>query len=363
MRYHRVMIHEDKEFLFELLSTPSPSGWESSGQKRWADRMREISDSVDSDAYGSAWAKLAGTGGSDFTLMLEAHADEIGFIVKHIDEKGFLTMSPIGGSDRTIAAARKVRIFGSKGEVIGIFGNTAIHLRNTKEDKVPEWKDLFLDVGASSADEVAELGIRVGHPAIYVDQAEELSGNRLVGRALDNRISGYMLTRVFHELHEGERPFATTLAVNAIQEELGGFGAKMASYRLFPNAAICFDVTHATDTPGIDQKSNGKVELGKGPTVAHGMANHPTVVARLIELAEKENIPLQHEAISTTTRTDTDSIFIAREGIPSALISIPMRYMHSPTELIDFDDVEAAAKLTVAFVRSISKGEQFWNKL
>jgi len=357
------MIYSDKEFLFELLSTPSPSGWETSGQKKWAGRMREFSDAVESDAYGSAWARLDGVGGDRFTVMLESHVDEIGFIVKHVDEKGFLSMSPIGGSDRSIAAARKVKIFGDKGEVTGIFGNTAIHLRNTKEDKVPEWKDLFLDVGANNPEEVAALGIRVGHPAIYVDQAEELSGHRLVGRALDNRISGYMLTRVFSELHASERPFATTLAVNAIQEELGGFGAKMASYRLFPNAAICFDVTHATDTPGIDQKSNGKVELGKGPTVAHGMANHPAIVRRLIELAERESIPLQHEAISTTTRTDTDSIFIAREGIPSALVSIPMRYMHSPTELIDFDDVEAAAKLTVAFVRSIQEGDSFRNDI
>lgn len=353
------MVHDDKAFLFDLLSTPSPSGWESPGQKKWTERMRAFADSVESDAYGSAWARLDGTSEDAITVMLESHVDEIGFIVKHIDENGFLAMSPIGGSDCTIAAARRLRIFGSRGVVTGVFGNTAIHLRDTDKDKIPEWKDLFVDIGASSPEEVAELGIRVGHPAVYADEAEELPGGRIVGRALDNRISGYMLTRVFAELAQSGKPNVTTLAVNAVQEELGGYGAKMTSYRLFPQAALCFDVTHATDTPGINRKENGKVELGKGPTVAHGMANHPRIVERLIQIAEQENLPLQHEAISRTTRTDTDSIFASRSGIPSALVSIPLRYMHSPTELIDLDDLEATARLTVAFLRSIQPGESF----
>lgn len=354
------MTEQDKAFLFELLRTPSPSGWEAPGQRVWASRMREIADTVDSDAYGNAWAISKGEAGDGFSVMLEAHADEIGLIVRHVDDKGFLSLSPLGGSDRAIAAARRIRIFGDNGEVIGIIGHTAIHLRDTKKDAVHEWKEHFCDVGASSAADVEALGIRVGHPAIVCDEAHELPSGRIVGRAIDNRISGYLLSRIFSELRDaGSPPFATAVAVNAVQEEIGSYGVRMAAHRLQPNVALCFDVTHATDTPGISAKQHGKIELGKGPTVAHGMANHPLVVERLIEVASLENIPLQHEAISGSTRTDTDQIFITRQGIPSALVSIPMRYMHSPTELIDLADVENAVRLVVGFVRSIADGETF----
>ncbi len=354
------MKEEDRNFLLDLLGTPSPTGWEAAGQRVWTERMRGVADSVASDAYGNAWAILRGTAGENFNVMLEAHADEIGFIVKHIDEKGFLTLAPIGGSDRAIAAARRIRIFGDQGEVHGLIGNTAIHLRDTDKDKVLEWKDHYADVGAASAEEVADLGIRPGHAAIYRDEAEELPKGRIVGRAIDNRVSGYLLSRVVAELaKDSARPYATTMAVNAVQEEIGSFGARMVSHRLNPNVALVFDVTHATDTPGMDQKAQGKVELGKGPTVAHGAANHPLVVKRLMEVAKKANLDLQHEAISSSTRTDTDAVFVTRQGIPSALVSLPLRYMHSPTELIDMSDVETAVRLVVGFVRSITADDTF----
>jgi putative aminopeptidase FrvX len=354
------MTEEDRKFLLDLLGTPSPTGWEAAGQRVWAERMRGVADSVESDAYGNTWAILHGNGGQSINVMLEAHADEIGFIVKHIDEKGFLTLAPIGGSDRTIAAARRIRIFGDKGEVHGVIGNIAIHLRDTEKDKVLEWKDHFADIGASSAEDVAALGIRPGHAAIYRDEAEELPNGRFVGRAIDNRISGYLLSRVFAELaKESARPFATTLAVNAVQEEIGSFGARMVSHRLNPHVALVFDVTHATDTPGMNLKEHGRVELGKGPAVAHGAANHPLVVKRLVEVAERENLPLQHEAISNSTRTDADAVFVTRQGIPTALVSLPLRYMHSPTELIDMSDVETAIKLVTGFVSSLTANDTF----
>lgn len=354
------MSKPDKTFLFDLLRTASPSGWEAEGQRLWANCLRGLSDSVASDAYGNAWATLRGAAGENFSVMLEAHADEIGFTVRHIDEKGFVCLAPVGGSDRTLAAARRIRIFGDKGEVNGIIGNTAIHMRDTDKDKVLEWKEHFVDIGASSAEEAAELGVRVGHVAIFCDQAQELPSGRIVGRAIDNRISGYLLACVMAELAEGEnRPHATTVAVNAVQEELGSFGARMVSHRLNPNVALVFDVTHATDTPGINTREHGKVELGKGPTVAHGAANHPLVVQRLMDVGRDLGVPIQHEAISGSTRTDTDVVYVTRQGIPSALVSLPLRYMHSPTELIDMGDVENAVKLVVGFVRSIGTDDTF----
>lgn len=348
------------EKLLEILATPSPSGWEKAGQTVWMREAATVSDRVEHDSYGNAWAVLAGTDSAAPRVMLEAHADEIGFIVRHIDDKGFLAIGPIGGSDRTIALARRVNIFGSKGIVPGVIGNTAIHLRDTDKDKAPEWKDLFADIGAGSAKEVAERGIRVGHPAIFEDAAVEFAGDRIIGRALDNRVGGFILTRILHSLGESAaRPAATTFAVNAVQEEIGSHGARMAAHRIDPGVAVIFDVTHATDTPGINAKEHGLVELGKGPALSHGAANHPLVVERLLEIAEKENIPVQHEAISRSTHTDADVIYTTREGIPAALISIPLRYMHSPVEMAACADIENATRLAAGFIRSLTAADSF----
>ncbi len=344
----------------EILSTPSPSGWEKAGQALWLEAVATVSDRVETDAYGNAWAILDGTDAVAPRVMLEAHADEIGFIVRHIDDKGFLAIGPIGGSDRTLAPARRIRIFGSKGIVSGVIGNTAIHLRDTGKDKAPEWKDLFVDIGAGSAKEVAERGIRVGHPAIFEADPGAFSGGRIVGRALDNRVGGLILARVLGVLTEdGARPAATTFAVNAVQEEIGSHGARMAAHRIDPGVAIIFDVTHATDTPGINAKEHGLVELGKGPALSHGAANHPLVVQRLLDVAEKENIPVQHEAVSRSTRTDADVVYTTREGIPTALISIPLRYMHSPVEMVSETDIDLTVRLAAGFIRSLGTTDSF----
>ena len=348
----------DKKKLLEILGTPSPSGWEKDGQIRWMELAARVSDRVETDAYGNAWAELDGTRKGAPRVMLEAHADEIGFTVRHIDDKGFLSIGPIGGSDRTLAPARRISIFGTKGIVAGVIGNTAIHLRSKEKDKPLEWKDLYVDVGAKSAKEVAALGIRVGSPAIYESSATEFRGNRIVGRALDNRIGGFAVVLALAELSR-KRPASTVCAANCVQEELGSHGARMVAERLAPSAAIVFDVTHATDTPGISANEHGLVELGEGPTVSHGMSNHPLVVERLLSVAEKNKIPLQHEAVSRSTATDTDVIYTARGGIPSALVSIPLRYMHSPVEMADCADIEAAARLAAAFARSLSEKETF----
>ena len=355
------MTKNQKAFLFDLLETASPTGFEVEGQRKWAKYVRKFAGSVDNDAYGTAWATVKGSVKAPRKVMLEAHADEIGYIVKHVTSEGFLRIDKIGGSDSATARGRKLLIQGDDGPVKGIIGNTAIHLReNRSNEKAPKIHELYVDIGASDADEVAAAGVRVGHPAVYQDGVEPLGKDRLVGRALDNRVGGYIIARVIENLSKRKKaPAATIYAVNAVQEEIGGFGARMITHRLMPDVAVCLDVTHATDTPGIAHEQHGKVTLGGGPTVTHGTGNHPAVVKRLIDVAEKEGIPLQHEASSRSTGTDTDSIYPVREGVPSALVSLPQRYMHSVVEQVHLGDVEHVIKLLTAFALSVTAKDSF----
>jgi len=354
------MTDADRTFLFDLLNTPSPTGFETPGQKKWAGYVQPFADRVESDPYGNVWATLDGPANGP-TVMLEAHADEIGFMVKYITDSGFIHIDRIGGSDHAIARGKRVRILGAKGEVLGIVGNTAIHLRDRKDgEKAPKLEELFIDIGASSKEEVAERGIRVGHPAVYSESVESLTEGRLIGRALDNRLGGYVVAQALKTLAaEKAKRRSTVVGLNAVQEEIGGNGARMAAYRLDPDVALVLDVTHATDSPGISKEKHGEVTLGGGPSITHGTVNHPKVVERLVDVAEQEDIPLQHEASSRFSGTDTDVIFHTKTGIPSALISIPMRYMHSTIETVDLGDVEHAVRLMTAFARSISSDDRF----
>ncbi len=358
-----------KKFLFDLLNTPSPTGFEIEGQRKWAKYAKKFSDSVENDAYGTAWATLNGkvaTGKKPGpTIMLEAHADEIGYIVKHVTSEGFLHLDRIGGSDVATARGRKLAILGDKGEIHGIIGNTAIHIREGRDsEKAPRIHELYVDIGASNDKEVEKMGIRIGHPAVYVDSAEPFGKKRIVGRALDNRMGGYIIAEVLASLFKAKsRPDATLYAVNAVQEEIGGYGAKMVTHRLMPDLAIVLDVTHSTDTPGIEKSKHGHVTLGGGPSLTHGTCNHPHLVERLMQVAKRARIPLQHESSSRYSGTDTDQIYHVGEGIPSALVSLPLRYMHSIVEMVDLDDVQKVIDLLSAFVRSIKPSDHFGVKL
>lgn len=358
------MNHDDRAFLFRLLETPSPTGFEMPGQRVWADYLRPHAAEVTCDAYGSTWAVLPGA--SERVVMLEAHADEIGFMIKQIDAKGFLRLDRVGGSDVATARGRRLTILGDKGPVTGIIGNTAIHLRRDEagSEKAPATHDLWVDVGASNAKQVAALGIRVGHPAVYGDGPVELAHKRLVGRALDNRLGGYIIAQVLRRVSRarGKPPF-TVVCLNSVQEEIGGHGATMATHRLRPDIAICLDVTHATDSPGIDAAKFGEVKLGGGPALTHGTSNHPLVVRRLMDVAASEKITVQHEASSRFTGTDTDSIFLSRDGVPSALVSIPLRCMHSVVETAHLDDVESVIRLLAAFVLSLKPSDDFHHRM
>ena len=353
-----------KAFLFELLRTPSPTGFEIAGQRVWTKYVAKFADSVENDAYGTAWATLKGKSKKPKRVMIEAHADEIGFIIKHITKEGWLRLDRVGGSDTATARGRKLDILGDKRTVRGIIGNTAIHLRKDTlaDEKAPKIHELYVDVGASSDKEVAALGLRVGHPAVYADAAEEFGKDRVCGRALDNRLGGFIIAQVLARLSKN-RSNATVIAVNAVQEEIGGYGAKMAAHRLMPDVAIVLDVTHATDTPGIEHAIHGEVKLGGGPAITHGTSNHPNVMKRIMSVAAAKKIPLQHESSGRYSGTDTDVIFDVREGIPSGLISYPLRYMHSIVEMCQLSDVEKTIELVTGFVESIADGDEFGVKL
>tara|TARA_R100001143_G_C3360441_1_gene135119 strand:- start:8566 stop:9639 length:1074 start_codon:yes stop_codon:yes gene_type:complete len=349
-----------QSFLETLIITPSPTGYESTGQKVWKEYLSGFADKVESDSYGSALARIQ-TNNDVATVMLEAHADEIGMVVQHISDDGFVTLNKLGGSDSTIARGKKVYIYNKRGRVTGVVGNTAIHLQENKNGggKQPAWKDIFVDIGVSSKEEALEM-VQIGDPVTYTDEIEFLNDDIISGRALDNRIGGFAIAEVMRNLKKRKKDLkVNVLALNSVQEEVGGFGARMMSYRHMPDSAIVTDVTHATDTPGINNKEHGTVKLGGGPSVQHGGANHPALVSLIERVAEKNKIGVQHEATSVRTGTDTDSIFFQQTGIPSALISLPLRYMHSPVETASLQDLKALIELMTETVLAMEPDQAF----
>lgn len=350
----------EREFLEQLLITPSPTGFESAGQKVWSNYVDQFADDLETDAYGSAVAKL-NTSFDVITVMLEAHCDEIGMIVQHITDNGFVHVNKLGGSDSTIARAKRVNIHNKRGVVAGVVGNTAIHLQEKKNGggDQPAWKDIYVDIGADSREEALEM-IQVGDPITYAEDYEFLNDETLTGRALDNRIGGFMIAQVMKRLSEKRSDLkVNVMALNSVQEEVGGYGARMMSYRLEPDLALVTDVTHATDTPGINNAEHGLVKLGKGPVVQHGGANHPAVVSFIEEVGEKKEIDIQHEAVSVRTGTDTDSIFYQKTGIASGLISLPLRYMHSPVETASVQDINTLIDLMTETVLALDPDHTF----
>jgi len=348
------------DFLEELLVTPSPTGFESAGQKVWKNYVEEFADEVQTDTYGSAVAKL-NTSFDVITVMLEAHCDEIGMIVQHITDEGYVFINKLGGSDSTIARAKRVFIHSRDGIVSGVVGNTAIHLQDNKNGggKQPEWKDIYVDIGAKNREEALKM-VQIGDPITYSDDYEYLSDDIITGRALDNRIGGFMIARVLQNLQQRREDLkVNVMALNSVQEEVGGYGARMMSYRLEPDMALVTDVTHATDTPGIDNKQHGLVKLRKGPVLQHGGANHPKIVDFLERVSKNKEIDVQHEATSVRTGTDTDSIFYQKTGIASALISLPLRYMHSPVEMASMKDVNALINLMTESVLALEPDQTF----
>jgi endoglucanase len=352
------MREQSLRFLEALVNTPSPSGHEARGQRVWLNQVQEYADETYSDAYGNCVAVL-NKGGTP-RLMVAAHADEIGMTVNFIDKDGYLYVRRLGGVDPAITKAQRVLVHSRTGPVKGVVGNVAPHL--TKEEgerKPPKIQDLFIDIGVNSRRQAEKL-VQVGDPITLDDRFEVLRGDLAVARAFDNRVGTFAVAEALRLLHADRRDLkAEVCGVSNIMEEVGLLGARQIAYSLKPDAALVVDVTHATDYPTVSQAQFGDIKLGKGPSITHGACNHPEMVARLEAVARKRNIKLQHEAMSATSGTDTDVIFWTRGGIPSALISLPNRYMHSPVELVSLSDLEQIPELIAGFALSLKPGDEF----
>lgn len=349
-------------FLEKLVNTPSPSGHETRGQRVWLDYVGQFAEETFSDHYGNCVAVL-NKGGSP-RVMLAAHADEIAMTVNWISDDGYIYIRKLGGVDPVVTKAQRVNIHTKKGAVKGVVGNVAPHLTKLeKEPRMPKIEDLFIDIGVGSRKEALEL-VQIGDPITVAQEFEMLRGDLAVARAFDNRIGTWAVAEALRLLKEDKKSLqAEVCVVSNIMEEVGLLGARQIAYSLKPDVALVVDVTHATDYPTVSKAQHGDVKIGHGPAITHGGCNHPEVVARLEAVAKKQKIDLQHEAMSATSGTDTDVIFWTRGGIPSALISLPNRYMHSPVEVVSLKDLEKIPELMAGFVRSLKKGEEFKVKI
>ncbi len=351
------MDKKSNEFLYKYLNNASPTGFESSGQEIWLDYMKPNIDSYITDTYGS----VAGVINPDarYKVVIEAHADEISWFVNYITDEGYIYVIRNGGSDHQIAPSKRVNIHTKKGIVKGVFGWPAIHVRKEKEE-APSLKNIFIDVGADSKDEVLEMGIHVGSVITFEDELIELNGKYLCGRALDNRIGGFMIAEVARRIKEnGIKLDFGLYVVNAVQEEIGLRGAEMMAHRIAPDVAIVTDVCHDTQSPMYDKKSNGDNKAGNGPVLSYGPAIQNNLRDMIIEVAEKQKIPFQRLALSRATGTDTDAFAYSRDGVASSLISLPLKYMHTTVETASLADIENVINLIYHAVINIKNGQDF----
>jgi len=334
-------------FLKNYLNNASPVGFESSGQKIWLEYLTPYIKEQFVDPYGTAVGIIHP--GKPFKVVIEAHADEISWFVNYINDNGLIYLKRNGGVDHQIAPSLRVIIHARKGPVKAVFGWPAIHTRSSNNDQKepqPKVENLFLDCGARNKKEVEDLGIHVGAVVTYQDGFDELANGYYIGRAMDNRIGGFMIAEVARLLKENNIKLPYSLyVVNAVQEEIGLRGAEMVARRIKPNVAIITDVTHDTTTPMINKMIEGDCSCGKGPSLSYGPAVHNKLLNLIIDVAEKSKIPVQLRTSSRTTGTDTDSFAYANDGCPSALISIPLRYMHTTVEMLHKSDIEQTIQL------------------
>ena len=336
-------------FLKTLLATPSPSSEEAAASRLWRAEAGQFADSVYADVRGSSFAVLEGGAPR---VLLAGHIDEIGLMISYIDDEGFLYFAGVGGWDSQVLVGQRVRLVGRGGEVIGVVGKKAIHLMKPDErDKVSKIDDLWIDIGAANRAEALER-VRVGSVGVIDGPVYEFPHGRVVSRGLDNRIGAFTVLEALRLLAQ-DRPKATVAAVATSQEEITFAGAYTAAYGFDPQVAIVVDVTHATDSPGSDKRRQGDVRLGGGPVLDRGSAVSPVVFDMLLAAAERENIPHVVTISPARTGTDADAINLTRAGVATGLVSIPNRYMHSPSEMIELADVAHAAQLIAAFVRDL----------
>jgi putative aminopeptidase FrvX len=342
----KIITSKSEAFLEKYLNNPSPTGFESEGQKLWLSYIKPYIEEYFTDNYGSVVGVINPK--AKYKVVIEAHADEISWFVHYITKDGFIYLRRNGGSDHMIAPSKRVNIHTDKGIVKAVFGWPAIHMRQQKEE-TPSLKNIFLDCGCSSDKEVEKLGIHVGCVVTFEDEFMMLNNNRYVGRALDNRMGGFMIAEVARILKEEKikLPFGLYI-VNSVQEEIGLRGAEMIAHRIKPDVAIITDVCHDTHTPMVDKIENGDLKSGDGPVLTYGPAVQNNLLKQIIHTAEKAKIPFQRAAASRSN-----------EGVSSALISLPLRYMHTTVEMVRKEDVENTIRLIKETLLSIEDGQDF----
>jgi len=352
-----IITSKSEKFLKKYLNNASPTGFESAGQKLWLDYINPYIDEYFTDTYGSVVGVINPK--AKYKVVIEAHADEISWFVHYITDDGFIYLRRNGGSDHQIAPSKRVNIHTDKGVVKAVFGWPAIHTRKGKEE-TPKTDNIFLDCGCESKKEVEKLGVHVGCVITYEDEFMVLNKKNYVGRALDNRMGGFVIAEVARLLKENKvkLPFGLYIT-NAVQEEIGLRGAQMIAERIQPDVAIITDVCHDTSTPMIKKIVQGDLKNGKGPVLSYGPSVHNNLLKLLIDTAEKNKIPFQRQAASRSTGTDTDAFAYSGKGVASALISMPLRYMHTTVEMCAKSDIENVITLIYESLQSIKNGQDF----
>jgi putative aminopeptidase FrvX len=352
------MRQESKEFLEKYINNASPTGFEEEGQKLWLSYIRPYIDTYLVDVYGTVAAVINPK--AKYKVAIEAHADEISWFVSYITDDGYIYLKRNGGVDHQIAPSMRVNIHGEKGIVKAVFGWPAIHVRDREKEEKPSVKNLFLDCGCESKEEVLSLGVNIGSVVTYDDKMITLNEKYFCGRAFDNRAGGFMIAEVARLLSENKKklPFGLYI-VNAVQEEIGLRGAEMISRRIKPDVAIVTDVCHDTYSPMYNKKEEGDLKCGKGPVLTYGPAVQKNLLKFIIDTAKKNEIPYQLDTVSSRTGTDTDAFAYSAEGVASALISLPLKYMHTTVETVHRDDIENVIKLIYEVIISIEEGQDF----
>lgn len=345
------------KLLDALIRVPAPSGYETPAAEVWREAAGEFGE-VSTDVLGSSTVRV-GPGGDAPTLAVVGHIDEIGLFISHIDDEGFLWFGPIGGWDPQNLVGQRVIVRGRDGEVVGVIGKKPIHLLEPDDRKKPaEIKSMHIDIGATDKDEAMKM-VSVGDPAVLAAEPLNLPNERLVSRSLDNRLGSFVALEVARRLAAADLLKIDVVGAAVVQEEIGLFGSLTTGFSLAPEVAIAVDVTHATDAPGISKQENGDHALGSGPVVARGSTLSPKVADLLRDTAEAEGIDFTFEASGRYTGTDADSLQVARGGIATGLVSIPLRYMHSSVEMVSLADVEGVIELIVAFARGLAPDQSF----
>jgi len=349
----------DFAFLKELVEAPSPSGFEQPAQRIMRRELQPVADELTTDVMGNVIARIAAAGEGAPRLMLAGHCDEIGFMVKYVDEAGFIFFSPIGGVDAHLVPGQRVLIHGAGGPVLGVVGKKPIHMMETKErETVVKFKAMFIDIGCSSRSEVEAL-VAIGDPVTLKVGLERLQGDRVISRAFDDKMGAFIVARVLQEVRRRGAPPVELYGVSTVQEEVGLRGGATSVYGIDPDIGIAVEVGFATDFPEVDKKELGEFKVGSGPILSRGANINPALFELLMECARDEKIPVQVMAQARATGTDANVIQLSRGGVAAALVSVPLRYMHTPVELLSLSDLENTVRLLTALVYRISDRGQF----